>query len=70
MVPVMPRRSLCGKSVVEYLVDGLFNSCVLIVNVAQLTNFGNWAYFAVVGGDPKNRHFQTVSQAYCTFDFN
>lgn len=27
-------------------------------------NFGNWAYFAGVGGDPKNRHFRTVSQAW------
>ena len=27
-------------------------------------NFGNWAYFAGVGGDPKNRHFRTISQAY------
>ncbi|KAL7532716.1 hypothetical protein ACHAXR_004810 [Thalassiosira sp. AJA248-18] len=26
-------------------------------------NFGNWIYFAGVGGDPKNRHFRTVSQA-------
>lgn len=27
-------------------------------------NYGNWAYFAGVGGDPKNRHFRTISQAY------
>ena len=27
-------------------------------------NFGNWAYFAGVGGDPKSRHFRTVSQAW------
>lgn len=27
-------------------------------------NFGNWAYFAGVGGDPKSRHFRTVSQSY------
>ncbi len=26
-------------------------------------NYGNWIYFAGVGGDPKNRHFRTVSQA-------
>ena len=26
-------------------------------------NWGNWAYFAGVGGDPKQRHFRTVSQA-------
>mmetsp|Transcript_4432 Transcript_4432/g.9831 ORF Transcript_4432/g.9831 Transcript_4432/m.9831 type:complete len:598 (-) Transcript_4432:110-1903(-) len=26
-------------------------------------NFGNWAYFAGVGGDPKSRHFRTCSQA-------
>jgi deoxyribodipyrimidine photo-lyase len=26
-------------------------------------NFGNWAYFAGVGADPKDRHFRTVSQA-------
>ena len=26
-------------------------------------NYGNWAYFAGVGADPKNRHFRTVSQA-------
>ncbi|KAL7553632.1 hypothetical protein ACHAWF_016937 [Thalassiosira exigua] len=26
-------------------------------------NFGNWIYFAGVGGDPKNRHFRTISQA-------
>ena len=26
-------------------------------------NYGNWAYFGGVGGDPKNRHFRTVSQA-------
>lgn len=30
-------------------------------------NYGNWAYFAGVGGDPKNRHFRTVSQA-CRYD--
>jgi len=27
-------------------------------------NFGNWIYFSGVGGDPKNRHFRTVSQAW------
>lgn len=27
-------------------------------------NYGNWQYFAGVGGDPKNRHFRTVSQAW------
>jgi deoxyribodipyrimidine photo-lyase len=26
-------------------------------------NWGNWQYFAGVGGDPKHRHFRTVSQA-------
>ena len=26
-------------------------------------NYGNWMYFAGVGGDPKDRHFRTVSQA-------
>jgi deoxyribodipyrimidine photo-lyase len=26
-------------------------------------NYGNWTYFAGVGGDPKDRHFRTVSQA-------
>jgi deoxyribodipyrimidine photo-lyase len=26
-------------------------------------NWGNWQYFAGVGGDPKNRHCRTVSQA-------
>ena len=26
-------------------------------------NWGNWAYFAGVGADPKQRHFCTVSQA-------
>ncbi|KAL7466004.1 hypothetical protein ACHAXS_006304 [Conticribra weissflogii] len=26
-------------------------------------NYGNWAYFSGVGGDPKNRHFRTISQA-------
>ena len=26
-------------------------------------NWGNWAYFAGVGADPKQRHFRTVSQA-------
>jgi deoxyribodipyrimidine photo-lyase len=26
-------------------------------------NWGNWQYFSGVGGDPKNRHFRTVSQA-------
>ena len=26
-------------------------------------NYGNWAYFGGVGGDPKQRHFRTVSQA-------
>ena len=30
-------------------------------------NYGNWAYFAGVGGDPKNRHFRTISQA-CRYD--
>jgi deoxyribodipyrimidine photolyase len=28
-----------------------------------LANYGNWAYFAGVGGDPKNRHFRTISQS-------
>ena len=32
-------------------------------------NFGNWAYFAGVGGDPKNRHFRTISQS-CRYDPN
>jgi len=27
-------------------------------------NFGNWSYFAGTGGDPKNRHFRTISQCY------
>mmetsp|Transcript_3549 Transcript_3549/g.7460 ORF Transcript_3549/g.7460 Transcript_3549/m.7460 type:complete len:581 (-) Transcript_3549:47-1789(-) len=27
-------------------------------------NYGNWAYFSGVGGDPKNRHFRTISQAW------
>jgi deoxyribodipyrimidine photo-lyase len=27
-------------------------------------NFGNWAYFSGVGGDPKSRHFRTISQAW------
>lgn len=26
-------------------------------------NWGNWSYFAGAGGDPKQRHFRTVSQA-------
>ena len=26
-------------------------------------NWGNWAYFAGVGSDPKQRHFRTISQA-------
>lgn len=26
-------------------------------------NWGNWAYFSGVGGDPKSRHFRTASQA-------
>ena len=26
-------------------------------------NYGNWAYFAGVGGDHKSRHFRTVSQS-------
>jgi len=26
-------------------------------------NYGNWAYFAGVGGDSKSRHFRTVSQS-------
>jgi deoxyribodipyrimidine photo-lyase len=30
-------------------------------------NYGNWAYFAGMGGDPKNRHFRTISQA-CRYD--
>jgi deoxyribodipyrimidine photo-lyase len=30
-------------------------------------NFGNWAYFAGIGGDPKNRHFRTISQC-CRYD--
>lgn len=27
-------------------------------------NFGNWSYFAGTGGDPKNRHFRTISQSF------
>ena len=30
-------------------------------------NFGNWSYFAGTGGDPKNRHFRTISQC-CRYD--
>jgi deoxyribodipyrimidine photo-lyase len=26
-------------------------------------NWGNWMYFSGVGGDPKQRHFRTISQA-------
>jgi deoxyribodipyrimidine photo-lyase len=26
-------------------------------------NWGNWQYFGGIGGDPKNRHFRTISQA-------
>jgi deoxyribodipyrimidine photo-lyase len=26
-------------------------------------NWGNWMYFSGVGGDPKHRHFRTISQA-------
>jgi deoxyribodipyrimidine photo-lyase len=26
-------------------------------------NWGNWQYFSGIGGDPKNRHFRTISQA-------
>lgn len=32
-------------------------------------NFGNWSYFAGTGGDPKNRHFRTISQS-CRYDPN
>ncbi|KAL3790112.1 hypothetical protein HJC23_013623 [Cyclotella cryptica] len=48
--------------------DGSSDISMLLMHnvypVSMTANFGNWAYFAGVGGDPKNRHFRTVSQAY------
>jgi len=38
-----------------------FQWCLVDHEVAA--NWGNWAYFAGVGSDPKSRHFCTVSQA-------
>merc|ERR1719460_995911 len=38
-----------------------FQWCLADHEVAA--NWGNWAYFAGVGADPKQRHFCTISQA-------
>jgi deoxyribodipyrimidine photo-lyase len=56
-----PRRAAAAAAAAAAAGADLFGC--LLLDCEPAVNWANWAYFAGVGNDPRNRVFKTVTQA-------